>query len=165
MISPTASPAITGSMPDFSSATHTATPTTAATRSRHSGGAKRSANSVRNRPAATASGTTLMCSVYAVAITISATKSSITASVSSRTRRRVARAARSPSAPSANAVSVDIAAPQPLAPSPPALNARKIAIGTDMPPSAAATEIQIRRRSRSWPRSSSRLASSPTTRK
>ena len=96
MISPTASPAITGSIPDFSSATHTATPTTAATRKRHSGGAKRSANSVRNSPAATASGTTLMCSVYAVAITISATKSSITASVSSRTRRRVARGGEEP---------------------------------------------------------------------
>ncbi len=62
-------------------------------------------------------------------------------------------------------MSVDIAAPQPFAPGPPALIARKIAIGTRMPPSAATTGIAMRLRSRSCPRSSSRLASSPTTRK
>ena len=57
VISPTASPAITGSIPDSSSATQTATPSTTAARPRHAGGAKRSANSVANSAAATASGT------------------------------------------------------------------------------------------------------------
>ena len=41
-----------------------------------------------------------------------------------RTRRRVPPGATSASTPSANAVSVDIAAPQPCAPEPPALKAR-----------------------------------------
>ena len=81
------------------------------------------------------------------------------------------RGASSPSAPSANAVSVDIAAPQPVAPAPPALNARKIATGTAMPPSAAATGIRSGAaraagpgRARAWPRArrrGSRTSSGP----
>ena len=103
--------------------------------------------------------------MYTVAITSSATRSSTTAMVRSRSRSRVPRGASSASAPSARAVSVDIAAPQPCAPLPPALNARNMATGTAIPPSAAATGIARRWRSRSSPVSSSRLASSPTTRK
>ena len=124
VISPTASPAITGSIPDFSSATQTATPSTTAMRPRHIGGTNRSANSAANSAAATISGTSSTSSVYAVAITISATRSSTTASVSSRRRRRVPPGATSARTPSANAVSVDIAAPQPCALSVPALSAR-----------------------------------------
>ena len=71
-----------------------------------------------------ASGTNETCSVYTVAITTSATRSSTTTIVSSLTRRRVARGATSATTPSASAVSVDIAAPQPCAPAPPALTAR-----------------------------------------
>ena len=63
VISPTASPAITGSIPDSSSATQTATPSSTAARPRHAGGANRSANNVANRAAATASATTSTCSV------------------------------------------------------------------------------------------------------
>ena len=63
--------------------------------------------------------------VYTVAITTSAARSSTTASVSRNTRMRVAvRGVTSATAASANAVSVDIAAPQPCAPARPALNAR-----------------------------------------
>ena len=69
------------------------------------------------------------------------------------------------SAPSANAVSVDIAAPQPCALGLPALNARKIAIGTSMPPSPARNGSATRLRTRSSPMSHSRRASRPTTRK
>jgi hypothetical protein len=43
--------------------------------------------------------------------------------------------------------------------------ARKISAADAMPPSAAPTGTMIRARSRSDPRSSSRLASRPTTRK
>ena len=71
----------------------------------------------------------------------------------------------SASIPSANAVSVDIAAPEPCADGLPAFTARKIATGTTMPPSPAASGSMMRRRSRSSPRSNSRRASSPTTRK
>ncbi len=69
------------------------------------------------------------------------------------------------SIPRANAVSVDIAAPQPCADGRPALIARKIATGTAIPPTPAASGSTMRRRSRSSPRSNSRRASSPTTRK
>ena len=62
-------------------------------------------------------------------------------------------------------MSVDIAAPQACAPEPPALKAVKIRIGIAIPPSEAKTGIAKRWRSRSSPVSSSRLASSPTTRK
>src|SRR3954447_20511142 len=104
-------------------------------------------------------------SVYAVAMMTSATKSSTIASVRSWTRSRAPPGATRPSSASANAVSVDIAAAQPSAPEPPALRARQIATGSAIPPSAATTGIATRERSRSWPRSSSRLASRPTTRK
>ncbi len=67
--------------------------------------------------------------------------------------------------PSAKAVSVDIAVPQPLADGRPALTARKIATGTAIPPSPATSGTAIRRRSRSSPMSNSRRASSPITRK
>src|SRR3954469_5551046 len=100
-----------------------------------------------------------------MAITTSATRSSTMARVSSWTRARVPAGASSARTASANAVSVDIAAPQPCAVGLPAFNARKIATGSAIPPRAATTGIANRERSRSWPRSSSRLASSPTTRK
>ena len=62
-------------------------------------------------------------------------------------------------------MSVDIAAPQACAPGPPALNAVKIRMGIAIPPKEANTGIASRWRSRSSPVSSSRFASSPTTRK
>ena len=67
--------------------------------------------------------------------------------------------------PSAKAVSVDIATPQPWAESVPPLIARKIATGTIIPPIPASTGSARRRRSRSSPTSNSRRTSSPTTRK
>src|SRR3954453_12833469 len=100
-----------------------------------------------------------------MAITKSATRSSTMARGSSWTRARVPAGASSAGEASANGVSVDIAAPQPCAVGLPAFNARKIATGSAIPPSAATTGIETRERSRSWPRSSSRLASRPTTRK
>ena len=96
----------------------------------------------------------------------SATRSSITTIVSRKTRSRIARPRESSaSAPSASAVSVDTAAPQPTAPSPPALMARNTIAAPAIPPRPARTGTAIRERSRSSPTSSSRLASSPTTRK
>ena len=71
----------------------------------------------------------------------------------------------SASAPSANAVSVDMAVPQPCAVGWPALIARKMAIGTIMPPSPASTGSVSLLRTRSSPMSNSRRASRPTTRK
>ena len=62
-------------------------------------------------------------------------------------------------------MSVDIAVPQPCAEGFPALNARKIAIGTSIPPTPANSGTAKRRRSRSSPMSNSRRASSPTTKK
>ena len=68
--------------------------------------------------------------------------------------------------PSANALSVDIAMPQPCAVfACPALKARKMPIGTTMPPRPASTGRVSRRRSRSSPMSNSRRASRPMTRK
>ena len=67
--------------------------------------------------------------------------------------------------PSANAVSVDIATPQPCPVLRPALNARKISTGTTIPPIPAASGSATRRRWRSSPRSNSLRASSPTTKK
>ena len=69
------------------------------------------------------------------------------------------------STPSANAVSVDIATPQPSADEVPMLNARKIATGMVIPNSAASAGSGTRWRSRSSPRSNSRRASRPTTKK
>ena len=90
----------------------------------------------------------------------------MTTTVSRNTRSRIVRPrVTRASAPSASAVSVDTATPQPAAPSPPALIARYSAPAVTMPPSPATTGIAIRVRSRSSPRSSSRLASRPTTRK
>ena len=104
--------------------------------------------------------------VYAVAITMNATKSSTTATVRMNARKLCGNCRpTSASIPSANAVSVDIAVPQPLAEALPALIARKIAIGIAIPPTAAAAGSASLRRSRSSPRSNSRRASSPTTRK
>ena len=88
--------------------------------------------------------------------------SSTTASVSSRTRSRVPLGATSARTPSANAVSVEIAAPQPF---PPPLITTNRTAAIAIPPSAATTGTTRLRRSRSWPITSSRLASSPTTRK
>ncbi len=62
-------------------------------------------------------------------------------------------------------MSVDIATPQPLLDELPALIARKMAIGTSMPPMPAASGMAARERSRSSPTSNSRRASSPTTKK
>ena len=67
--------------------------------------------------------------------------------------------------PRANAVSVDMAVPQPCADGRPALAARKMAIGTIIPPRPVSTGSVSRLRSRSSPVSHSRRASRPTTRK
>ena len=103
--------------------------------------------------------------VNTIAITTSATRSSTTATVRMNARRLSGkRRPTSASIPSANAVSVDIAAPQPpCIPEP--LIARKIATGTSIPPIPAVIGSASRRRSRSSPRSNSRRASSPTTKK
>ena len=69
------------------------------------------------------------------------------------------------SAPSANATSVAIGMPQPRAPSPPPMTARKIRAGSTMPPSAANAGSSAARRFESSPTTSSRLTSRPTTRK
>ena len=69
------------------------------------------------------------------------------------------------STPSANAVSVDMAAPQPAADERPKLMARKIAIGMTIPPRATTSGSASRRRSRSSPISNSRRASRPATKK
>ena len=96
----------------------------------------------------------------------SAAKSSTTANVSRKVRiRSGARRPTRARIPSANAVSVDMAVPQPCADARPALKARKMAIGTIIPPRPASTGMVRRRRSRSSPRSNSRRASSPTTKK
>jgi hypothetical protein len=110
---PTARPAMIGSTPDSWSATQRAAPTTAAAGPRALAGAYRSAISTTKKPAARASGTSSTLSVYTVAITSRATRSSITRIVSTRTRSRSAPRDRSARTPSAKAVSVDIAAPQP----------------------------------------------------
>jgi hypothetical protein len=99
-------------------------------------------------------------------MTASASTSSTTAIVSMNARRRSGkRGPTSASMPSANAVSVDIAVPQPCAEPFPALAARKIATGTTMPPRPAASGSASRRRSRSSPMSKPRRASRPTTKK
>jgi hypothetical protein len=67
--------------------------------------------------------------------------------------------------PSAKAVSVATGTPQPRAPSPPPLRARKTAAGTSMPPTAARAGAAVRRGRRSSPVASSRLISRPTTKK
>ena len=54
---------------------------------------------------------------------------------------------------------------QPSAPSPPAVSATKIAIGSTTPPRAAIAGSSAALRSRSSPVTSSRLISSPTTKK
>ncbi len=71
----------------------------------------------------------------------------------------------SASMPSAKAVSVDIAAPHPCAEPRPALNARKIATGTTIPPSPAAERESQPPPLAHSPMSNSRRASSPTTKK
>src|ERR671931_1830163 len=99
-------------------------------------------------------------------MTRSATTSSTTTTVSMKARSRSGkRGPTSASRPSAKAVSVDMAAPQPCAEGRPALKARKIATATSAPPPPARTGKAKRRRSRSSPRSNSRRASSPTTKK
>ncbi len=92
--------------------------------------------------------------------------SSTTATVSMNARSRSGnRGPTSASTPSAKAVSVDIATPQPWAAGPPPLKARKIATGTSIPPLPATSGRATRRRSRSSPMSNSRRASSPITKK
>ncbi len=104
--------------------------------------------------------------MYATAITSSATTSSTTDTVTRNSRAwSGTRLPTSASRPSASAVSVDIATPQPTAPGPPWLTARKMPIGRSMPTTPAAAGRMNRRRSRRSPRSNSRRASSPTTRK
>ncbi len=78
--------------------------------------------------------------------------SSAIASPSSKTFRELG--TRSPSrasTPTAKAMSVAIGMPQPRAPSPPALKARKSAAGRTMPPSAAMAGRATSRDSESWP--------------
>ena len=92
--------------------------------------------------------------------------SSTTTTVSMNARRRSGK--RGPtiaSRPSANAVSVDIAAPQPCAEGRPALKTRKMPTAAAAPPSPASSGSANRRRSRNSPRSNSLRASSPTTKK
>jgi hypothetical protein len=99
-------------------------------------------------------------------MTPSARTSSTTAIVSMNARSRSGkRGPTSASMPRAKAVSVDIAVPQPWADPCPALAARKIAIGTSMPATPAASGSVSRRRSRSSPMSNPRRASRPTTKK
>ena len=84
-----------------------------------------SATTTATRPAASSSGRTARCAVYTVPITASATTSSTTETVSMNARSRIGkRGPTSASIPSANAVSVDIAAPQPCADGRPAFTAR-----------------------------------------
>ncbi len=117
-------------------------------------------------PSATYSACITTCALYTVAITMSAPTSSTTATVSMNARSRSgSRRPTSASMPSANAVSVDIATPQPCADGLPAFATRKIPIGTTIPPRPASSGRVTRRRCRSSPRSNSRLASSPITKK
>jgi hypothetical protein len=60
---------------------------------------------------------------------------------------------------------VDIVTPQPAAEFRPVLRARKMTTGTVMPPKPASTGSVARRRYRSSPRSNSRRASRPITKK
>ena len=69
------------------------------------------------------------------------------------------------SAPKANAVSVDIAMPQPCMAGRPAFAIRKMTMGTAIPLSPTSSGSVSLLRTRSSPTSNSRRASSPTTRK
>ena len=69
------------------------------------------------------------------------------------------------STPTAIAMSVATGMPQPRLADVPAVIARKISAGTIMPPAAAIAGRAARRGSRSSPSTSSRLISSPTTKK
>src|SRR4051794_4133448 len=104
--------------------------------------------------------------LYTKAITASATTSSTTRAVS-RNARTCSGTRRPSSArvPSANAVSVDIATPQAWEVGRPALTARKTRAGTAIPTSPATSGSARRERSRRSPRSNSRRAPSPTTKK
>src|SRR4051794_21782482 len=107
-----------------------------------------------------------MPSLYTTAITSRATMSSTTKTVrrNVRTRSGTSRPTTT-SSPSASAVSVDIATPHPRAASPLPLTARYRSTGTTIPNRPATTGRTTRPRSRRSPRSISRRASSPTTRK
>src|SRR3954454_2885332 len=162
---PMMSPMTIGSIPEESSASQMATPATkyaGPDRTRK----RRSVSGTRKSASATSSGPSCTSPLYTVAITTSATTSSTTSAV--RRNARTCSGTRRPSrarAPSANAVSVDIATPQAWAAGRPALTARKIRAGTAMPASPAASGSARRDRSRRSPRSNSRRASSPTTKK
>ncbi len=127
---------------------------------------ERATNISANAPRPAANATTCSEVVNATAITISATRSSTTETVSMNARSELGkRRPTSASIPSANAVSVDIAVPQaPVGACEPAI-AKKIRTGTIIPPIPATTGSSNRRRSRRSPRSNSRRASSPTTKK
>ena len=108
-----------------------------------------------------------MLVVYTVAITTSPARSSTTASVSRNTRIRVADlGVTSATVANAKAVSVDIAAPQPFAPDPPASNAMSAGDRPPRPhqerrvrePRSAAAHGTLRDRAAAWD-------SSPTTKK
>src|SRR4051812_28229191 len=107
---------MTGSIPDSSTATHSATPTAKYTGARRTPAA-RMASTPAKIASATSSAVTWTWFVYTVAITSSATRSSTTTIESRNTRKRWMGSPRAVSAstPSAKAVSVDIAAPQPAA--------------------------------------------------
>ena len=107
-----------------------------------------------------------MWSVNATAITNTAPMSSRIARV--RTRIFKPKGTRGPSRarnPATKAISVAMGMAHPFAPGLPCWNARKIAAGTSMPPSAAATGNTVLRGSRSAPCTNSRLISRPTTKK
>src|SRR5438045_9443764 len=116
-------PTTTGSTPDFSNPTHAPAPRTKYTSPTRTG-TVRMTNTQPTKAAATSSGTTCSAPVYTVAITTSETTSSTTALVSRNARTRSGkRGPTSASRPSANAVSVDIAMPQPPSEERPALKA------------------------------------------
>ena len=67
--------------------------------------------------------------------------------------------------PTANAISVAVGIPQPVAAAVPPLNAVKIMAGIIIPPKAAMTGSNAFLNEESWPTSTSRLISRPTVKK
>ena len=102
-------------------------------------------------------------------MTVIASRSSTTASVSRNVRSAVGRCVdTTASTASAKAMSVAVGTAQPvevLGMPAPTLIATKIAAGTTMPPTAAAIGSAARAGSRRSPATNSRLSSTPTTKK
>ena len=121
---PITRPATTGSMPLLDNAPQSTTPRPTYT-SRCCSRSRTAISSTANATKAGTSGASEMSSLYTIAITASATRSSTTKTVSTNTRMRsgMSRPNRA-SRPSASAVSVDMATPQPCALKRPALIAK-----------------------------------------